>query len=546
LTLLYPDRIILVEMGCFRLDAIAELARQMRFTPLARRMGQLDAAEEFLLNIRPDQSYTIAEILCAVTGFEPKHADQTRFTGEALQHDLGVLLEDISETLQLHINASAEPILTIDDIAQRLNVTSKTVQRWRRRGLPARRFTFADGKRRIGLRATSVHRFIGVPHTPELIEPAPLRRQRDLQWLLTTARDLAARGYWPMLAAQRLARATGQSPLALLQLIREQAPDLAFASEPTTAVKKCALELRSSGHAFRTIAANLGLPTAGVYRIILDRRLARAIHKRIRFIDDPLYHQDQPLAAIDAIISQDTAAPATGERLPHDLPPYLADVYRIPMLEVAQERGLFLKYHYLRFLAHQCQGRLDPQTSDARHLRQLRKCVLQTRAIRSRIVEANLRLVVSVARKHVRSTVSLMELVSEGNLILMRAVDAFDIHRGHRFSTYAVYALMRGYARFVPEAHRLASAAHDPDAMAHLHDLHAGQVIDQCEHRDQVGRLMAGLESRERDVVAGRFGLNKSRIPMTCHQLGQRLQLSRQRIIQIEQRALAKLRDMAK
>ena len=62
-----------------------------------------------------------------------------------------------------------------------------------------------------------------------------------------------------------------------------------------------------------------------------------------------------------------------------------------------------------------------------------------------------MRLVVSVARKHLRAGISLAELMSEGSLVLMRAVESFDVHRGHRFSTYATFALMKGFARSVPE-----------------------------------------------------------------------------------------------
>ena len=80
--------------------------------------------------------------------------------------------------------------------------------------------------------------------------------------------------------------------------------------------------------------------------------------------------------------------------------------------------------------------------------------------VKNQIVRANLRLVVSVARKHLRPGLSLMELISDGNITLMRAVEGFDVHRGHRFSTYATLALMKGFARSVPQ---MLSATRRPD-----------------------------------------------------------------------------------
>src|SRR6516164_11771937 len=138
-------------MAKFRLDSIADLARQLGFAPHDTRQAQVTAAEELLHLIDPARGYPIDFVIFKITGYHPKVATPGELlTGLALQHDLGLLVEQVSDTLSIHVASLAEPVLSIDDVTERFNVTSKTIQRWRRKGLPARRFIFADGKRRVG------------------------------------------------------------------------------------------------------------------------------------------------------------------------------------------------------------------------------------------------------------------------------------------------------------------------------------------------------------------------------------------------------------
>jgi len=151
-------------MPKFRIDKIGDLCRQMSFTPQDARLAQLAAAEELLLELGADKAYPFNFIVFRITGYHPKKLDQTLLTGMALQHDLGLLIEQVSETLNLSEVESPQPVMTIDDVAQRFNVTSKTIQRWRRRGLGARRFVFKDGKRRVGFMLGTVERFLAIHH----------------------------------------------------------------------------------------------------------------------------------------------------------------------------------------------------------------------------------------------------------------------------------------------------------------------------------------------------------------------------------------------
>src|SRR3954453_18022562 len=131
----------------------------MGFTPHDARGSQMGAAEELLHTLDPGKAYPIEFVVFKITGYHPRGLSEEQLAGEALQHDLGLLIEKVSETLDVRTGQLAEPVLSIEDVTARFNVTSKTIQRWRRRGLPARRFVFPDGKKRVGFMVGSVERF---------------------------------------------------------------------------------------------------------------------------------------------------------------------------------------------------------------------------------------------------------------------------------------------------------------------------------------------------------------------------------------------------
>ena len=564
-------------MATYRVDLIANLARQLAFTPVEPRAAQVTAAELLLHALDPAKAYPLDFVVYRITGYRPKAAPGSDghtdlLTGLALQHDLGLLIEQVSDTLDLRAADAAEPVLAIDDVTDRFDVTSKTIQRWRRRGLPARRFTFADGKRRVGFLLSSVERFIAAQSDASPTAAAPPQDDGDRAGIVRHARRLAVDGRCTVTElARRVGRRVGWSPLAVLHTLRKHDADrpgeavlplAAAAVDDETRAKICRGGDR--GVTLSTLARRAGRPRSTVYAVLIQQRAEHLSARRVRFVDDPLYHGPEAAAVLATIAAggDELAAEPTAEqlRVPRDLPPYLRDLYRTPLLTPARERGLFLRFNYHKGQFAAARRRLDPELASARDLARLEGHLAAATAVKNDILRANLRLVVSVARRHVRPvarpSVTLMDLVSEGNLTLMRAVEGFDVHKGFRFSTYATLALMKGFARAVPA---LAGAARggrrtvaDPDVLAALPDCRGDASRDRHLNRDHVRHLMDRLSDRERQVLRARYGLADGpaaavppAMPATCEQVGRQLGLSKHRVRQIEQSAIAALRAAA-
>ena len=547
-------------MSQYRVDSLARLARQLTFTPSATRAAQMAAAEDLLFELEPLSAYPLDFIIFRITGYHPKTVESGLITGLALQHDLGLLIEQVSRKLNLRVDAAGEPVLTIGQVSERFNVTGKTIQRWRRRGLAARRFTFPDGKQRVGFLVGHVERFIRT--RARQTEQLPSRRRRGInlsaltdaerQHILPAARRLATRCGCPEIEiARRLARRLNRSPMTIAAILREH--DAANPNDPILSAAPAPLDesARSAayhqfrrGESIRSICHRHNASRSCVYRAIRDERINRLVHRRAKFIDDPLYHGPGAADAISAIVGQHEAMIDTSSgknAVPAGLPHWLAELYRTPLLGPVGERALFLKLNFHKFQFAAARSRLDEAFAGHRELLRLEHFRHEIAAAKNTIVRANLRLVVSVARKHLRPGLEMPELLSDGSVTLMRAVDSFDIHKGNRFSTYATLALMKGFARDIPLAR--AKDRHAGDAVLEtVSDPNSESARHRLLQRDQVRTLLSRLTPQESRVVRAYYGLDTT-AGNSYQQVSQLLGITQRRVRQLERQAMAKLRQ---
>jgi RNA polymerase primary sigma factor/RNA polymerase sigma factor len=134
---------------------------------------------------------------------------------------------------------------------------------------------------------------------------------------------------------------------------------------------------------------------------------------------------------------------------------------------------------------------------------------------------------------------------------LIRAVEKFDYARGNKFSTYASWAIMKNYARTIPQEFkhrdrfRTTSDEMFNDAQDERADLYE-QESAQFQRKRQIGRILSRLDEREQKIIIRRFGLDHRQEPLTLKEVGVEMGVTKERIRQIEARALNKLRLAAK
>nr|WP_189222546.1 sigma-70 family RNA polymerase sigma factor [Saccharothrix coeruleofusca] len=282
---------------------------------------------------------------------------------------------------------------------------------------------------------------------------------------------------------------------------------------------------------------------------------------------------------------------------------YLNGIGKTALLTAAEEVELAKRIEAGVFAQHMLETAAD---LPAERRAELRALIRDGHVAKNHLLEANLRLVVSLAKRYTGRGMPLLDLIQEGNLGLIRAVEKFDYTKGFKFSTYATWwirqAITRGMAdqgrtirlpvHLVEQVNKLARIKRDlhqqlgreatHEELAKESGLSVDKVVDLLDHardpvsldmpvgaeedaplgdfiedsdatdaesavisgllQDDLRRVLATLEPREQAVIRLRYGLEDGQ-PRTLDQIGKQFGLSRERVRQIEREVMSKLRQ---
>ena len=545
-------------MTTYHNKPIAELSTQLCAGLVRLRKGYVDSAEALEGILQDDVEYPYDFVVFRLTGYRPPPRDDIpAMKGLELRSDMRLLILDLCASFAIRTSDYDEQINDLDSLAGRFGVSTKTVQRWMQAGLVARRLVFPDGRRRLSFLESSVQRF-AAGNGGRISRSSRFSRlgAGDKAEIIRKARRISAGGRCGLLAtSRRIAARTGRSVETIRATIRrhdEQNPSAAiFPADGKGRGESIRLEVYQQylqGEGAVALAQRYGRTRGSIYRMMNEVRAEHLLSRPIEYIYNPQFDLEDaqevilgPAEAVDAPVGETP-------RPPRDLPPYLRELYETPLLSAAQEQDLFRRYNYLKHRASGLRGSIDPHRPNARDIKEVESLLLRANIIKNRIVRANLRLVVSIAKRHVSGPMTLFELISDGNVSLMKAVERFDFSRGHRFSTYASWAIMRNYAHTVPheqwQLDRFATGVDDVVEIASGLRVYDPDKLNVPELRESIDAVLATLSGVERTILIDHYGLDRDGSVKTLQQLGKNLGLSKERVRQIEQKALGKLREI--
>ena len=530
--------------------------QQVRFAPREKKIEQVNRAEKLLAELDAGRTYTYEYLCYRITDYRPESFPNLKLSGQDAGHDLRLFVEDLSDAADMPAASAGERVMTVEELSRMFKVSTKTISRWRQQGLVSRRFVF-DGRKRVGFLKSSVEQFVA--KNEDRVRRGARFSQLTAEErgeIVERARRLAHGGGSLADVTRRVAKRMGRSVetirYTLKQFDREN-PSLAIFPDHTGPLteddKKQIYQQYRRQVPVDALAERHRRTKTSVYRVINEMRARRIMELPLDFIPNPQFAR----AGVDRTILADMPANAVAAkktRLPAGLPPYLASLYEVPLLTREQEGHLFRKFNFLKYRAAKLRNQLDPARAKSSLMDEIETLYDGAVALKNQIVRANLRLVVSIAKRHVGQGDNFFELVSDGNMSLIRAVEKFDFARGNKFSTYASWAIMKNYARTIPDEHRHRDRfrTSNSEMFYSTEERRTDQYeleSAQNQREVQIGKILERLDEREQKIIISRFGLDHGHEPQTLKEVGAEMGVTKERIRQIEARALSKLRIAA-
>lgn len=446
----------------FRCQPLADLTRQLLFTPPAKRLEQMIRAERLHDQLDPAINYPFDFIQFRITGYRSQSDLGTLLVGEAVLPDVRLMIDALSHSLPIAVN-DANPAESVEQLAAQLRVSAKTITRFRRLGLRWRWVIDEHSERqRIGFTPEAVNSFL--KRYGGRVERASRFTQMDdglKVALLARARRIArARPVSLNQVAAHLSRKTGRAIETLRRLLeqhdREHPNDPIFADH---ARPLSTTEIRAIARAYRrgtpvgALALQYRRTRSTIYRAVRQRKAAALRRLPLQFVASPMFNRNDADEVL--LRPQDGDPPASGGRpatpLSDDLPELLRPMFERPVMDASTLRIMLVRYNYLKYKAAGIIAKLNPHEPRAGDLAHAETCVRQAGQLRRRLIAAGWPIVLAVSRRHQTdqheaSLNRLLRLLDRGCQVLAGQLDQFDPWRDQTFETFLTWQLLRDFA----------------------------------------------------------------------------------------------------
>lgn len=535
-----------------------------RFTPVGRKTQQQERTEQFLQEVDASKKYPYQFICFRITGYRPDSFPDLRIDGSDLLHDLPILIQSLASS-----QPEVEPVYTVDEVSKLWNVSTKTVRRWKKLGLIGLKIV-RGGKRKLGYTRSEIERFVS--RNQERVEKSgsftQLSNEEKTKIIKFASRMARLTNANVTEISLRISKKIKRSPETVRYTIKNHDrinptsavfPDLTNPLSPES--RQSIFNSYSRGETVDILAKRFQRNRTSMYRVIHEVRAQKLLEHNLDFIPNAGFEDANLELAILAPMpgADEYEAKRKSMKAPKDVQTELGNLYEVPLLNKEQEQHLFRKMNFLKFKASKLRNSIlkegaNPPEVDllkvkVQVLDEIENLIHQANMVKDSLINANMRLVVNIAKRHSGQVENFFELISDGNMSLIRAVEKFDFGRGFKFSTYASWAIMKNFARSIPTEihHRERFVTGNEEVFSTTVDGRSDEkeLYAQKERASHsINRLLNFLDPREREIIKLRAGLDEKQSSATLEEIGMQFGITKERVRQIHARSMRKLRHM--
>lgn len=440
----------------FKVAAISELLQQLRFAPEKTRLRQMDAAERLVSEIDPSRNYPQDFIVYRITGYRPDDGSTTMLVGEALLPDLVNFVLHISRGLHLARNHEDREALRLEEVASKLRVSSKTLQRHRAKGLVCHYVYFEPDRQLLACFDDALKRYTS-DNQSQLDRAAEFTRisKSDIKTIIDEARSLRHEGQLSLnQAARQIAQKQGRAHETVRLILHKhdresERPVFATPGPVSNRVAELMYRAWRLGVPINEMAARFHKTPTTVHRAINRQRASRLQAVSLTHIELPTFQLDD---AATVILSHPAVISDLNQLLPQDDALAMIGALRErPSIGEDPEQAMIAAFNFLKrraaatiahFPAWPGSGELDEVETDLRWAHRIkRRLVAAALPAGLRSIEQHLHR--SLDSQPAEVIVARLHLAIE---VIARVVESIDPSRGQRLVRLCGQAVDRALA----------------------------------------------------------------------------------------------------
>lgn len=450
-------------------------------------MQQVSRLETLHDQIDPAKNYPLDFLYYRITGYRRDAKDAVVLAGEAILPDLRLMIDALSRSVRVPMDDAGDPAETVQQLAERLGVSTKTISRWRTAGMRWRWVAPKDGGRKIVVVPHAASQRYIADH-PEQVKRAAEFTQIDpdtRKKIIERARQIVRRREASLnQVAAHLASKTGRGLETIRQVLANfdrDNPARAIFTDHTGPLthkqKRVIARAYRMGVPVDKIAERFGRTRSTVYRALHQLSAGKAGRISLEYIASPTFErEDADEVILGRSLDSLTEPKQQADIAIDDLPEAVRPLFRQPVIPHDKVRTLFVRYNFVKFRAAKTREGFDKYSPGAKQVERFNDWVKQAGQLRDFLVRIHLPVVLSVSRRHLigqpsPGTTRLMELIEAGLGVLIQSVETFNPTRQTRFDSILTNRLMGHFATESNTPNRLARRVKRNDALARLNAL---------------------------------------------------------------------------